>query len=396
MLINEAARPLSLAVTAEHEMLLRAVRDFADKEIVPIAAAFDESGDFPLETVRKMGAMGLMGIEAPEEYGGAGMDTLAYALTMIEIAKADASHSTIVSVNNSLYCNGIMQFGTEAQKQAWVRPVAAGEQIGAYSLTEPMSGSDAGAMSSRAALNEAGTHYIINGRKSWVTNGPVADRLVLFTMTAAEERHRGITAFLIDARQAGFSRGKIEPKLGIRASATCEIIFDDYECPIENVLGEVGQGFKIAMAVLDAGRIGIAAQALGIAEAAYEATLDYARGRQAFGAPIGSFQMIQQKIADMKTRIEAGRALLFQAIIAKEQALAQGGRYTTEASMAKLFCSETAAFVTDEALQIHGGMGYSKEMPIERYYRDARITRIYEGTSEIQRMVIARSELGVR
>lgn len=396
MLINEAARPLSLAVTAEHEMLLRAVRDFADKEIVPIAAAFDESGDFPLETVRKMGAMGLMGIEVPEAYGGAGMDTLAHALTMIEIAKADASHSTIVSVNNSLYCNSIMQFGTEAQKQAWVRPVAAGEQIGAYSLTEPMSGSDAGAMSSRAALNEAGTHYIINGRKSWVTNGPVADRLVLFTMTAAEERHRGITAFLIDARQAGFSRGKIEPKLGIRASATCEIIFDDYECPIENVLGEVGQGFKIAMAVLDAGRIGIAAQALGIAEAAYEAALDYARGRQAFGAPIGSFQMIQQKIADMKTRIEAGRALLFQAIIAKEQALAQGRRYTTEASMAKLFCSETAAFVTDEALQIHGGMGYSKEMPIERYYRDARITRIYEGTSEIQRMVIARSELGVR
>lgn len=396
MLTNEAARPLSLAVTAEHEMLLRAVRDFADKEIVPIAAAFDESGDFPLETVRKMGAMGLMGIEVPEAYAGAGMDTLAHALTMIEIAKADASHSTILSVNNSLYCNGIMQFGTEAQKQAWVRPVAAGEQIGAYSLTEPMSGSDAGAMSSRAALNEADTHYIINGRKSWVTNGPVADRLVLFTMTAAEERHRGITAFLIDAHQAGFSRGKIEPKLGIRASATCEIIFDDYECPIENVLGEVGQGFKIAMAVLDAGRIGIAAQALGIAEAAYEAALDYARGRQAFGAPIGSFQMIQQKIADMKTRIEAGRALLFQAIIAKEQALAQGRRYTTEASMAKLFCSETAAFVTDEALQIHGGMGYSKEMPIERYYRDARITRIYEGTSEIQRMVIARSELGVR
>ena len=396
MLINEAARPLSLAVTAEHEMLLQALRDFADKEIVPIAAAFDESGDFPLETVRKMGAMGLMGIEVPEAYGGAGMDALAHALTMIEIAKADASHSTILSVNNSLYCNGIMQFGAEAQKQEWVRPVAAGEQIGAYSLTEPMSGSDAGAMSSRAALNEAGTHYIINGRKSWVTNGPVADRLVLFTMTAAEERHGGITAFLIDTRQAGFSRGKIEPKLGIRASATCEIIFDHYECPIENVLGEVGQGFKIAMTVLDAGRIGIAAQALGIAEAAYEAALDYARGREAFGAPIGSFQMIQQKIADMKTRIEAGRALLFQAIIAKERALAQSGRYTTEASMAKLFCSEAAAFVTDEALQIHGGMGYSKEMPLERYYRDARITRIYEGTSEIQRMVIARNELGVR
>ena len=396
MLIHEQSRPLSLAMTEEHEMLLQALRDFARKEIAPIAAAFDETGDFPLETVRKMGAMGLMGIEVPEEYGGAGMDTLAHALTMIEIAKADASHSTILSVNNSLYCNGILQFGTEAQKQEWVRPIASGEQIGAYSLTEPMSGSDAGAMSSRAVLNDAGTDYIINGRKSWVTNGPVADRLVLFTMTAADEKHRGITAFLIDARQAGFSHGKIEPKLGIRASATCEIIFDHYKCPVKNVLGEVGQGFKIAMAVLDTGRIGIAAQALGIAEAAYEAALDYARERQAFGAAIGSFQMIQQKIADMKTRIEAGRALLFQAILAKEQAMANGQRYTTEASMAKLFCSETAAFVTDEALQIHGGMGYSKEMPVERYYRDARITRIYEGTSEIQRMVIARSELGIR
>ena len=396
MLISEQARPLSLAMTDEHEMLLQALRDFAQREIVPIAAAFDESGDFPLATVRKMGAMGLMGIEVPEEYGGAGMDTLAYALTMIEIAKADASHSTILSVNNSLYCNCIMQFGTEAQKQTWVRPIASGEQIGAYSLTEPMSGSDAGAMSSRAALNEAGTDYIINGRKSWVTNGPAADRLVLFTMTAAEAKHRGITAFLIDTRRAGFSRGKIEPKLGIRASATSEIIFDHYVCPVENVLGEVGQGFKIAMAALDAGRIGIAAQALGIAEAAYEAALDYARERRAFGAPIGNFQMIQQKIADMKTRIEASRGLLFQAIIAKEQARAKGRRYTTEASMAKLFCSETAAFVTDEALQIHGGMGYSKEAPVERYYRDARITRIYEGTSEIQRMVIARNELGAR
>ena len=259
-----------------------------------------------------------------------------------------------------------------------------------------MSGSDAGNMASRAGLNDAGTHYIIDGRKSWVTSGPVADRIVLFAMTEAEARHRGITAFLIDTTEPGFSRGKVEPKLGIRASATSEIIFDNYACPIENVLGDVGQGFKIAMTVLDAGRIGIAAQALGIAEAAYAAALEYARQREAFGSPIGSFQMIQQKIADMKTRIETGRALLYRAIIAKERAFSKGGRYTTEASMAKLFCSETAAFVTDEAIQIHGGMGYSKEMPVERYYRDARITRIYEGTSEIQRMVIARNELGLR
>ena len=396
MVLKEMTRPLSLALTDEHEMLLAAVRDFAQREIAPVAAQYDESGEFPIDTVRKMGEMGLMGIEMPEEYGGAGMDTLAHVLTMIEIAKADASHSTILSVNNSLYCNGILWFGSEAQKREWIRPVASGEEIGAYSLTEPMSGSDAGNMASRAVLNEAGSHYIINGRKSWVTSAPFADRIVLFTMTAAEEKHRGITCFLIDTSQPGFSRGKTEPKLGIRASATSEIIFDNYACPVENVLGGVGQGFKIAMTVLDAGRIGIAAQALGIAEAAYEAALVYARERQAFGAPIGSYQMIQQKIADMKTRIEAGRALIYQAIIAKERALANGTRYTTEASVAKLFCSEAAAYVADEALQIHGGMGYSKEMPLERYYRDARITRIYEGTSEIQRMVIARNELGLR
>ena len=272
-------------MTDEHEMLLQAVRDFAQREIVPIAEEFDESGDFPVDTVQKMGEMGLMGIEVPEEYGGAGMDTLAYALTMVEIAKADASHSTILSVNNSLYCNGILIFGTEEQKHEWVTPIASGEQVGAYSLTEPMSGSDAGTMASRAVLNDAGTHYIINGRKSWVTSGPVADRIVLFTMTDAEQGHKGVTAFLIDTSKAGFIRGKKEPKLGIRASATSEIIFENYECPVENVLGQVGQGFKIAMTVLDAGRIGIAAQALGIAEAAYEASLAYAREREAFGGP---------------------------------------------------------------------------------------------------------------
>jgi alkylation response protein AidB-like acyl-CoA dehydrogenase len=245
-------------------------------------------------------------------------------------------------------------------------------------------------------LNAAGTHYVINGRKSWVTSGPVADFIVVFTMTDADKQHNGITAFLIDATQPGFIRGKKEPKLGIRASATSEIVFDNYECPVENVLGEVGKGFKIAMTVLDAGRIGIASQALGISEAAYEAAVQYAREREAFGGPIGQLQMIQQKIADMKTRIEASRLLIYNAALAKERSKHTGGRYTLEASMAKLFASETAAFVTDEAVQIHGGMGYSKELPIERYYRDARITRIYEGTSEVQRLVIARSELGLR
>ncbi|MEL6404250.1 MAG: acyl-CoA dehydrogenase family protein [Chloroflexota bacterium] len=383
-------------MTEEHEMLVKMVRDFAQSEIAPIAAEFDETGDFPLETIKKMGAMGLMGIEVPEEYGGAEMDTLAYVLTMIEVAKADASHSTILSVNNSLYNYGLMKFGTEEQKQQYLVPVASGEKIGAYSLTEPDSGSDAGTMTSRAILNEAGTHYIVNGRKSWVTSGPVADFVVLFTMTDPENGSKGVSAFMIDMDKPGVTRGKKEPKLGIRASATSELIFEDYEVPVENMLGQRGQGFKIAMTVLDAGRIGIAAQAQGIAEAAYEASLQYARDRVAFGGPIGRLQMIQQKIADMKTRIEASRHLLFAAVQAKKTALATGGRFTTEASMAKLFASETAAFVTDEAVQIHGGMGYSKEMPVERYYRDARITRIYEGTSEIQRMVIARNELGLR
>ena len=389
-------KPLTLNMTNEHEDLLQAVRNFAQKEIVPIAAEFDESGEFPLDTVRMMGEMGLMGIQVPEEYGGAGMDTLAYVQTMIEIAKADASHSTILSVNNSLFCHGILKFGTEEQKHKYVTPIATGEKIGAYSLTEPMSGSDAATMASRAVLNDAGTHYIINGTKSWVTSGPVADTIVLFTMTDPEKGNKGITAFIVEADKPGFIRGKKEPKLGIRASATSEIMFDNYECPVENILGEVGMGFKIAMTVLDAGRIGIAAQAQGIAEAAYEAAIEYARSRQAFGGPIGRFQMIQSKIADMKTRIEASRALLYTAILAKERTLTEGGRFTNEASMAKLFASETAMFCTDEALQIHGGMGYSKEMPLERYFRDAKITEIYEGTSEIQRMVIARSLTGLR
>jgi len=393
---ENAGRALTLSMTEEHEALLQAVRSFAQKEIVPVAPEFDESGDFPMETVKKMGEMGLMGIEVPEAYGGAEMDTLAYVLTMVEIAKADASHSTILSVNNSLFCHGIMNFGTEEQKQTYITPVATGEKIGAYSLTEPMSGSDAATMSSRAVLNDAGTHYVINGTKSWVTSGPVADTIVLFTMTEPEKGNKGITAFIIETDKPGFIRGKKEPKLGIRASATSEIMFDNYECPVENVLGEPGMGFKIAMTVLDAGRIGIAAQALGIAEAAYEASLDYARSRKAFGGPIGQFQMIQQKIADMKTQVEAARLMVYNAVRAKQRSKVEGGRYTTEASMAKLFASEAAMFCTDEAVQIHGGMGYSKEMPVERYYRDARITRIYEGTSEVQRMVIARNELGLR
>jgi len=383
-------------ITEEHKMIQETARDFARNSIAPIAAEFDESGEFPLDTIRRMGKLGFMGIEVPEEYGGAGMDTIAYVLAMVEICKADASHGTIMSVNNSLFAHGLMKFGTEAQKQNYLVPVATGEKIGAYSLTEPMSGSDAGTMKSRAVLNETGTHYVINGRKSWVTSGPHADTIVLFTMTQPEKKHRGVSAFIIETDKPGFIRGKKEPKLGIRASATSEIIFDNYECPVENRIGAEGDGFKIAMTVLDAGRIGIASQALGIAEAALEASIAYAREREAFGQKIGEFQMIQQKLADMKCRVDASRLLIYQAALAKIAAAKTGGRYSMEASMAKLFASETAMWVTTEAIQIHGGMGYSKEMPLERYFRDAKITEIYEGTSEIQRMVIARSLTGLR
>ena len=383
-------------ITKEHEMIRQAARDFAQEAIVPIAAEHDESGKFPLNTVRQMGQLGFMGIEVPEDYGGVGMDTVAYVLALEEISKADASHGTIMSVNNSLVCHGLLKFGTEEQREKYLKPVASGQMIGAYSLTEPMSGSDAGTMRSRAVLNEAGTHYVINGRKSWVTSAPVADVIILFTMTDPEKEHRGITAFIVEPDKPGFERGKTEPKLGIRASATSEIIFDDYECPVENRLGKEGEGFKIAMSVLDAGRIGIAAQALGISEAAFAASVKYAQEREAFGQKIGEFQMIQQKLADMKCRIDASRMLTYRAALAKMEAAKTGGRYTMEASIAKLYASETAMWVTTEAVQIHGGMGYSKEMPIERYFRDAKITEIYEGTSEIQRMVIARHLTGLR
>ena len=381
-------------LTEEHEMIRQTARDFARNEIAPIAAEYDESGEFPEKTIKKMGEMGFMGIEVPEEYGGAGMDTMAYVIAVEEVSKADAAHGTIMSVNNSLFCFGILKFGNEAQKQKYITPVASGQAIGAYALTEPMSGSDAGNMRSRAVRD--GDFYILNGRKSWVTSAPVANIMVVFMMTEPEKKQRGITAFIIETNQPGFVKGKKEPKLGIRASATSEIVFENYRVPVENRLGEESEGFKIAMTVLDAGRIGIAAQALGIAEAAYEASLEYSKEREAFGQKIGEFQGVSFKLADMKTRIEASRMLLYNAAFAKQRSKQTGERFTLEASMAKLFASETAMFVTHAAVQIHAGMGFSKELPIERYFRDAKITEIYEGTSEIQRVVIARLESGLR
>jgi alkylation response protein AidB-like acyl-CoA dehydrogenase len=387
---------MEFGLNEEQQMIQALAREFAQEQIAPVAAKLDASGEFPFDTIRKAGELGFMGVETPTQYGGAGLDPVSYVLVMEEIAAADAAHSTIVSVNNSLYSAGILEYGTEEQRQKFVAPVASGKAIGCYGLTEPQSGSDAAAMRTKATLSADGSHYVINGKKSWITSGPVADFMMLFASTDPSKKSRGVTAFIVDCRQPGFVRGKSEPKLGIRASATCEIEFVDYQCPVEHRLGEEGQGFGIAMAILDSGRIGIAAQSVGIARAAYEASLQYAKERHAFGAPIGSFQMIQQKIADMKARLDAAHLLTLRAAWNKPKAKALGQRNTVEGSVAKLFASETAMFCAHAAVQIHGGMGYSKELPIERYFRDAKITEIYEGTSEIQRMVIARQETGIR
>ena len=377
--------------TEEQLMIQDIARRIAQEKIAPSAEYHDRTGEFPLDNIRLLGENGLMGIEVPAEYGGAGMDPVAYVLAVVEIAAGDAAHSTIMSVNNSLFCAGILKHGSEAQKQLYVRAVAEGRQIGAFALTEPQSGSDATAMRCRA-VKQADGSFVINGKKSWITSGPVAGYVVLFAMTDPEQGSRGITAFLIDTSRPGFHRGKTEPKLGIRASATCEIEFSDYVAQADEVLGREGEGFRIAMGVLDSGRIGIASQAVGIARAAYEASVAYARERKAFGAPIGTFQMTQAKIADMKCKLDASLLLTLRAAWLK----GQGKRFTTEAAVAKLTASEAAMWITHQAVQIHGGMGYSKEMPLERYFRDAKITEIYEGTSEIQRMVIARAETGLR
>jgi alkylation response protein AidB-like acyl-CoA dehydrogenase len=372
---------MDFSLTEDQQMIRDAAREFAQNEIAPVAAEFDRSGEFPVDTIKAAAELGFMGIEIPEEYGGSGLDPVSYALVMAEISAADAAHGTIVSVNNSLFGVPLLEFGTEEQKQKYLVPVASGKVNGAYALTEPQSGSDAGSMRAKAVLSEDGSYYTINGKKSWITSGPVAKYVVFFAQTVgADGESAGISAFVVDAEAEGYLRGKLEPKLGIRASATCEIELENYRCPVEDRIGDEGQGFKIAMIVLDAGRVGVAAQSLGIAQAAYEASLEYSRERKAFGAAIGSFQSIQNKLADMRMRIEASRLLVMQAAWSKAECKKTGQKNTLNSSMAKLFASETAMWVSHQAVQIHGGMGYSKELPLERYFRDAKITEIYEGT----------------
>ncbi|XP_072443354.1 short-chain specific acyl-CoA dehydrogenase, mitochondrial isoform X1 [Chiloscyllium punctatum] len=366
-----------------HQLLRDTCRGFAEKELTPVAAQLDKEHKFPAEQIKKMGELGLMAMDVPEKYGGAGLDYLAYAIAMEEISRGCASTGVIMSVNNSLYLGPILKFGSEEQKNNWITPFTDGKKIGCFGLSEPGNGSDAGAASTTARLD--GDHWVLNGTKAWITNGWDASAAVVFATTDKLLKHKGISAFLIPMPTPGLSLGKKEDKLGIRASSTTNLIFEDCKIPKENILGEPGFGFKIAMQTLDSGRIGIASQALGIAQAALDCAVDYAEKRIAFGSPISKLQATQLKLADMGLALESARLLTWRAAMLKDN----GKSYIKEAAMAKLAASEAATSIAHKAMQILGGMGYVTEMAAERHYRDARITEIYEGTSEIQRLVIA-------
>jgi alkylation response protein AidB-like acyl-CoA dehydrogenase len=373
---------MEFLLSEDQELFRRTVREFADREIAPVAAEYDEAEEYPAENVRKMGELGLMGLTVPEEYGGAGAGAMEYAIAMEEVSRACAAHSVVLTVNVSLVCEPIYKFGTEDQRRRFLPALTSAEQVGAFCLSEPGSGSDARHMDTRAELE--GDLYVLNGTKNFITNGGVAGVYLVF---AASDPHGGrICAFLVEADRPGLRPGAKEKKLGIRASTTTQIFLEDCRVPAGNRLGEDGDGFKIAMMTLDGGRIGVAAQAIGIAQAAYEVALAYSKEREAFGHRISDFQGLQWMLADMHTRIESGRLLLYRAAQLKDRGLP----FSKEAAMAKLYSSEAAVWVTTKALQIHGGYGYIRDYAVQRYFRDAKITEIYEGTSEIQRMVIAR------
>jgi butyryl-CoA dehydrogenase len=374
---------MNLELSEEQELLRRSAREFAEAEVKPFAKEIDETGRFPLETFRKAGELGLTGICISEQYGGAGMDHICYSIVIEEIARVCASTSVILSVQNSLYCASIERYGTQEQKQKFLTPYARGEKIGCYALTEPQAGSNASALATKAVRRD--DHYVINGTKAWITSGGVADAAIVYVNTQPEKGEKGITALIVEKATPGFAVGQEEKKLGIHATACAGLSFSDCEVPAENLLGEEGQGYKIALSMLDGGRVGIASQALGIAQGAFEAALAYAEQRQAFGHRIADFQAIQFMLADMDMEIDAARLLARRAAWKQDT----GQRFSMEAAVAKLFASEMATRVTHKAIQIHGGNGYSREYPVERAYRDARITEIYEGTSEIQRLVIA-------
>jgi alkylation response protein AidB-like acyl-CoA dehydrogenase len=381
---------MKLELTEEQAMVQAVAREFAESEIAPIAGEIDREARYPHETIKRMGELGLMGIVIPEQWGGAGAGTVAYTLALIEIARACGSHAVIMSVNNSLYGEPIYKFGDDRQREKFLRPVASGHEKGCFALTEPQAGSDATNQQTLAVRD--GDHYVVNGRKVFVTNGREAFAALVFCQTDRAKGHHGITALLIEKGTPGFLVPKTEDKLGIRASDTAEFVFEDCPVPVANRLGEEGAGFKIAMSAIGAGRIGIAAQAVGLATGAYERSVRYARERKSFGVPIAEHQMVQWMLADMATAIEGARLLTLRAATLKEA----GRPYATAGSMAKLFASETAMKVTTDAIQVHGGYGFIKEYEVERYFRDAKITQLYEGTSQIQKLVIAREVLGGR
>ena len=374
---------MNLDLTEEQALLQKTVREFAESEVRPLAKELDETGHFPRETFKKAAELGLTGIALPESEGGAGFDHIAYTIVVEEISRCCASTGVILSVQNSLYCDPLYRYGTDEQKKNFLEPYARGEKIGCYALTEPQAGSNAAALQTKAV--KTGDKYILNGTKAWITNGGVADAAIVYVNTHPEKGEKGITALVVEKGTPGFKTGKEEKKLGISATACCELIFTDCEVPVAHCIGNEGEGYKVALSTLDGGRIGIAAQATGIAQGAFEAAQKYSQERLAFGHPISQFQTIQFMLADMATEIDAARLLVRKAAWKQDT----GARFSMDAAIAKLFASEMATRVTHKAIQIHGGNGYSREYPVERNYRDARITEIYEGTSEIQRLVIS-------
>lgn len=378
---------MDFELSEEDQMLQQMVREFAENEVRPFASAIDREGYFPTDIIRKAAALGLTGVSVPEQYGGAGLKSIGTAITIEEISRCCASTGVILSVNNSLVCDPLMRFATEEQKERILKPLASGELLGCFALTEPQAGSDASNLHTMAVLD--GDSYVVNGQKVWITNAANADWALLFCVTAKEKGYKGLTALMIHKDTPGFSVGKHEEKMGIRGAVSAGLHFENCRVPVSNRLTNDGEGFRVALSTLDGGRIGIAAQAVGIAQGAFEAALQYSKQRTAFGHSISDFQAIQWMLSDMATEIDAARLLTYRAAIAKDS----GKRFSKEASMAKLFASETAMKHTIKAVQIHGGYGYSKEFPVERAMRDAKITEIYEGTSEIQRLVIAESIL---
>jgi butyryl-CoA dehydrogenase len=378
---------MRLDLTDEQQMIQATVREFADSQIKPIAAEIDREARFPHETVKRMGELGLMGMVIPERWGGSGAGAVAYVVALEEIARVCASHAVVMSVNNSLYGEPLCRYGTDAQRERFLRPVASGHAYGCFALTEPQAGSDARNQATLAV--RAGDHYALDGRKRFISTGREASFALVFAQTDRALGHRGISAFVVEKGTPGFTVTKTEDKLGIRASDTAELVFDGCRVPAENRIGDEGQGFRIALSAIDGGRIGIAAQALGIATSAYERSVAYARERRAFGVPIGEHQMVQWMLADMAVGIDGARLLTLRAAALKEA----GRPYGTAAAMAKLFASETAMKVATDAIQVHGGYGFIKDYEVERAFRDAKITQLYEGTSQIQKLVIARDLL---